>query len=201
MTVVWWLVASYALGAIPTSFWVARQFGTIDLRTVGSGNLGATNLYRAMGWKAAVPVGAFDILKGVIPVVAFAPRAGPAAWLPMACGVAAVCGHVSSPFVGFKGGKGVATAAGVLIVLAPVPFIVCAVVWALALRLTRYMSVASLSAAVAFPVLTALVGPDDLYTIGVAVLLAGFIVLTHRNNIQRLLAGTEARFGNRGAAS
>ena len=201
MSVALWLAASYLLGAIPTSHWVARFVGNIDLRTFGSKNLGATNLFRAMGWGAAVPVGAFDVLKGVIPVIWLAPRAGSAAWLPMACGAVAVCGHVFSPFVGFKGGKGVATAAGVLIVLAPIPFVACTAVWFFTLRLTRYMSVASLSAAAAFPVLTAMMGPDNAYTLGVAVILAAFIGFTHRGNIQRLMAGTEGRFGSPSAPS
>ncbi|HEX9582604.1 MAG TPA: glycerol-3-phosphate 1-O-acyltransferase PlsY [Gemmatimonadales bacterium] len=200
MTIALWLAAAYLLGAVPTSYWVARLAG-IDLRRFGSRNLGATNLYRAMGWKAAAPAGLFDVAKGVIPVLLFAPRAGPAPWLPMALGTAAVSGHVFSLFVGFKGGKGVATAAGVLIVLAPIPFLISAGVWFTTLRLTGFMSAASLIAAATFPLATALLGPDDPFTLTAAVVLAGFIMFTHRANIQRLLHGTEPRFGSHGAAS
>lgn len=201
MTVALWFAAAYLLGAVPTSYWVARLAGGIDLQAFGSKNLGATNLYRAMGWRAAVPVGLFDIAKGAIPVLVFAPRAGTAPWLPMALGAAAVFGHVFSVFVRFRGGKGVATAAGALIVLAPIPFLVSTALWLAVLRLTGFMSVASLSAAVTFPITTAALGPDDPYTLTLAGVLAGFIVFTHRANIQRLLRGTESRFGSRGAAS
>jgi glycerol-3-phosphate acyltransferase PlsY len=190
-----WFVLTYLLGSVPTSFWVARAFGGMDLRTFGSGNLGATNLYRAMGWKAAVPVALFDVAKGAIPVAVFASRAGEAAWLPVALGIAAVVGHVYSVFVRFKGGKGVATAAGVVIVLAPLAFLACAALWALVLRLSGYMSLASLTAATAFPVATALLGPDDPYTLALAIVLAAVIIFTHRANIRRLLDGTEARLG------
>jgi glycerol-3-phosphate acyltransferase PlsY len=190
-----WLLAAYVLGAVPTSYWVARVFGGIDLRSIGSGNLGATNLYRAMGWKAAVPAGLFDVAKGAIPVVVFAPRAGTDPWLPVGLAAAAVLGHVYSVFVQFRGGKGVATAAGALIVLAPIPFVACAALWGVVLRLSGYMSLASLTAATAFPPATALLGPHDPYTLALAVVLAVVIVFTHRTNIQRLLHGTEARFG------
>lgn len=201
MTLALWFVLTYLLGSVPTSYWVARAFGGIDLRTFGSGNLGATNLYRAMGWKAAVPVALFDVAKGAIPVAVFAPTAGGAPWLPVALGITAVVGHVYSVFVRFKGGKGVATAAGVVIVLAPVAFLTCAALWAMVLRLSGYMSLASITAAVAFPVATAVLGPDDSYTLVVAIVLAAVIVFTHRANISRLRHGTEARLGKERAAT
>src|SRR4026208_2546237 len=106
------LVASYLVGANPTNYLVSRTFAKIDLRQHGSGNLGATNLYRVLGWKYAVPVALFDIAKGAIPVLVFAPRVSTSEIYALACGVAAIIGHVFSVFVGFKGGKGVATAAG-----------------------------------------------------------------------------------------
>ncbi|HEU5359089.1 MAG TPA: glycerol-3-phosphate acyltransferase, partial [Gemmatimonadales bacterium] len=99
------LLASYLVGAIPTSYLVGRVFRGIDLREHGSRNLGATNLYRVLGWRFAVPVGLFDVAKGAAPVLVFGPL-GPAATLfPLACGLTAVLGHVFSVFVGFKGGK------------------------------------------------------------------------------------------------
>lgn len=201
MTLALWFLAAYLLGAIPTSFWVARLFGGLDLRAFGSGNLGATNLYRALGWKAAIFVGLFDVAKGAIPTVVFAPRAGTAPWLPVALAATAVVGHVYSAFVRFKGGKGVATAAGAVIVLAPVPFLVCTGLWVTVLRLTGYMSLASLTAAIAFPFAAAVMGPDDPYTLVLAIVLAAVIVFTHRANIQRLLRGTEARFGKERTAT
>src|SRR3954465_13317788 len=146
-----WLVASYLVGAIPTSHLVSRSFAKIDLRQHGSGNLGATNLYRVLGWKYAIPVGLFDIAKGAIPVLVFAPRVSSSELYALACGVAAIIGHVFSVFVGFKGGKGVATAAGVMLALTPVALAVAATVWALAVLLTGYVSLGSIAAALVLP--------------------------------------------------
>src|SRR6476661_7861406 len=125
-----WMLASYLLGAIPTSYIVSRTFAGIDLRQHGSGNLGATNLYRVLGWKYAVPAAVVDIAKGAIPVLLFAPQVSHSQLFALACGVAAILGHVFSVFVGFKGGKGVATAAGVMLGLAPLAVAVSAVIWA-----------------------------------------------------------------------
>lgn len=201
MTLALWLLAAYFLGAIPTSYLVARWFGGIDLREHGSKNLGATNLYRTMGWRYAVPTGLFDLAKGAIPVVAFAPRAGSQAWIPIALGVAAVVGHVFSLFLRFRGGKGVATAAGAVLGLAPLPLAVSAAVWVTLVWGTGYVSLASMSGAAAFPLAVWLLQPGDTYVLGAGVLLASFIVFTHRANIRRLLEGREARFGHHHAAS
>lgn len=146
-----WLAASYLLGSIPTSYLAGRWFRGIDLREHGSRNLGATNLYRIMGWRFAVPVGLFDVLKGAVPVLLFAPQVPAVPHFPTLCGVAAMVGHTLSPFVGFKGGKGVATAAGMLLGLAPGAVGVAALVWAVLVRLTGYVSVGSIASAVAFP--------------------------------------------------
>src|SRR6266850_4323410 len=126
-----WLLASYLVGAIPTSYLVGRWFRGLDLREHGSRNLGATNLYRTLGWKFAVPAGLFDVAKGAIPVLLFGPRVPEVAYFPIWCGLMAVVGHVFSVFVGFKGGKGVATAAGMILGLAPLAFPAVAAVWAL----------------------------------------------------------------------
>ncbi|MBM3221938.1 MAG: hypothetical protein FJZ38_25265 [Candidatus Rokubacteria bacterium] len=131
-----WLLASYVLGAVPTSHLVSRTFANIDLRAHGSGNLGATNLFRVLGWRYAVPVALFDIAKGAIPVLVFAPGASGSTLFALACGVAAVVGHVFSVFVGFKGGKGVATAAGVMLGLTPLALGAAAGVWIVLVLLT-----------------------------------------------------------------
>lgn len=196
MTLALWLLAAYLLGAIPTSYLVARWFRGIDLREHGSKNLGATNLYRTLGWRYAVPAGLFDVAKGAIPVVAFAPRAGSQEWVPIGLGLAAIIGHVFSLFVRFRGGKGVATAAGAVLGLAPLPLAVSAVVWVTLVWATGYVSLASLFGAVAFPLAVLLLQPGDLYVLVGGVLLATFIVFTHRANIRRLLEGREARFGH-----
>ncbi len=119
------LAASYLLGAIPTSYLAGRVFKGIDLREHGSKNLGATNVYRIMGWRYAIPVGIFDVAKGAVPVLILGPAASALPWFPLVCGVLAVVGHVFSVFVGFKGGKGVATSAGVVLGLAPMAVGIC----------------------------------------------------------------------------
>jgi glycerol-3-phosphate acyltransferase PlsY len=202
LTAALWLLASYLVGAIPTSHLVSRSFAKIDLRQHGSGNLGATNLYRVLGWKYAVPVALFDIAKGAIPVLYFAPQVSSSDLFALACGVAAILGHVFSVFVQFNGGKGVATAAGVMLGMTPVALGVAAGVWGLVLLLTGYVSLASIAAAAVLPPAVYLLekpGTPELFWVVVAVAL-GVIVL-HRRNIQRLLNGTENRFGKRAAST
>ena len=192
-----WLAGAYLLGAIPSSYLVARWMAGVDLREHGSRNLGATNLYRLLGWKAAIPAGAFDLAKGAVPAALAAHLGVGPTWWPLAVGFAAVLGHVYSPFVRFKGGKGVATAGGVFLVLAPAPLGVAAVVWLVLLRATGYMSVASMTGALAFAVATPLLRPGRPVLAVAAALACLLIVFTHRSNIRRLLAGTESRFGTR----
>jgi glycerol-3-phosphate acyltransferase PlsY len=195
-----WLVASYLLGAIPTSHIVSRTIARIDLRQHGSGNLGATNLYRVLGWKYAVPVALFDIAKGAVPVLLFAPQASRSQLFAVACGVAAILGHVFSVFVGFKGGKGVATAAGVMLGLTPVALGVAALVWVVVVRVTGYVSLASIAAAAVLPVAVYLLEqPNTPELLWIDVLVAAGVIVLHRRNIQRLLNGTENRFGRRAA--
>ena len=195
-----WLLASYLLGAIPTSYLVGRWFRGIDLRAHGSQNLGATNLYRVMGWKFAIPVGLFDVLKGAIPVLVFGPRAPGIPYFPLWCGLAAVCGHVFSVFVGFRGGKGVATAAGMVLGLAPLAFPVVLAAWAIVVWLTGYVSLGSIVAAALFPIADWLLHPARRTTVTLVFDLgvAGFVIWKHRANIGRLLSGQENRFGRRG---
>lgn len=205
-----WLVAlllSYLLGAIPTSFWVGRAFHGVDLRREGSGNLGATNTFRVLGWKAALPVVLFDVFKGFAPV-AFASalvepagvpgllRAGDLLGLSVLCGLLAVIGHVFSIFVAFRGGKGVATSAGLFLAMAPAAvglglLVFIAVVWS-----TRIVSLGSIASAVLLPLLIWLTphrGGSGLVLFSVA--LAGFVVWAHRANVARLMRGEENRFG------
>jgi glycerol-3-phosphate acyltransferase PlsY len=201
MTLGFWLLVSYLLGAIPTSYLAARIGRGVDLREVGSKNLGATNLYRTLGWRYAVPVGLVDVAKGALPVLWFGPLAGGGAWIPLACGLAAVVGHVFSVFVGFRGGKGVATAAGVVLALVPAATLVCAAIWVVLVRLTGYVSLGSIVAAALLPVLAFLLHPSQRYLVWLLAGLGLFVIVMHRANIRRLLAGTEHRFGRRGAAA
>ena len=189
------LVASYLLGAIPTSYLAGRLFRGIDLRTEGSKNLGATNVYRIMGWRFAIPVGIFDVAKGAVPVLILGPAVSSRELFPLLCGVVAVVGHVFSVFVGFKGGKGVATSAGVVLGLAPMAVGICLFLWALIVWVSGYVSLGSVVATGVFPALVWLLYPARRETIWLYVLLAAVIIWMHRANIGRLRAGTENRFG------
>lgn len=146
-----------------------------------------------LGWKYAIPVGLFDIAKGAVPVL----LAPPPPWLPVAVGAAAVAGHMFSPYVGFRGGKGVATAAGMFLALAPLALLLALPVWTLCLWLTGYVSLSSIVAVLTVPGWIRIVGPDSPFVFGASVVLGLLIVLGHRRNIARLLAGTESRFRTR----
>lgn len=194
------LAVSYLVGATPTSFWVGRGFFGRDLRTEGSGNLGATNTFRTLGWKAALPVATVDVMKGYIPVALFPTIDGNAPWTwALGYGAAAIVGHVFSFWVGFKGGKGVATSAGVFVAIAPQAFLLALVTFVVVVFASRTVSLGSLGAAVAVPVGVYLLphrgGPEVLYF---AVALALFVFWSHRENIRRILRGEENRFGSRG---
>jgi acyl phosphate:glycerol-3-phosphate acyltransferase len=195
-----WLLASYLLGAVPTSYLAARFVRGIDLREHGSRNLGATNLYRVLGWRYAIPVGLFDVAKGAIPVLLFAPRISPSQLVALLCGVIAIAGHVFSVFVRFRGGKGVATAAGVMLALTPLALGMAVVVWVVLVYLTGYVSLGSIAAAAVFPVAVYLLErPDQPEILWVDALVAAAIIWLHRGNIRRLVQGTENRFGRRAA--
>jgi acyl phosphate:glycerol-3-phosphate acyltransferase len=203
------LLLSYFVGAIPTSILAARALRGIDIRQHGSGNAGATNVFRVLGPRAGVAVMLVDLLKGVVAVGLIAQlRIGgelPAflgswghVWAMVAAGGAAVLGHIYTVYAGFKGGKGVATGAGVAVALAPIPVLVGAALFGIVVTLTRYVSLASLVAAASLP-LTQLVRQ---WVFGVTVpapimwfcaVIPFLIIFTHRANIARLLRGTENR--------
>lgn len=196
VTVALFVLAAYALGSIPTSYLVGRLHG-IDLREHGSGNLGGTNAYRVMGAAAGVPVVLVDVSKGLIPAYFFPAWDGvPIADLALLYGLAAIAGHVWSVFMGFRGGKGVATGAGVLLALAPTSALIGLLVWIGVVSITRYVSVASVSAATLVP-LTAWLTDEPSSTVLFCAAVAIFVWWTHRDNVRRLAAGTENRFGRR----
>ncbi len=201
MSAALWIAAAYLVGAIPTSYLAGRLARGIDLREHGSRNLGATNVYRVLGWRYAIPVGLLDALKGALPVLVCSRLSAGPAWLPVTAGVAAVAGHVFSPYVRFRGGKGVATATGMFLALAPLAITMSAVLWAALLWLSGYVSVGSLIAAALFPLWTRLTRPHAPYTFWASVVLALLIVYSHRANIRRLAQGTEHRFRTRKRAS
>jgi glycerol-3-phosphate acyltransferase PlsY len=189
------VLLAYLWGAIPAS-WIAGKLRGVDLRRVGSGNLGATNTFRALGAKVAAPVMVFDILKGLLPVVLFTQWDGSADWRwELAYGAAAIIGHVFSIYMRFRGGKGVATSAGVMLAEAPIALAIGLLVWLVVLRTTRMVSASSIAAALTVLGLL-FVTPvrPEMRILGCAVCL--FVIFAHRANIQRIMNGTEARFGS-----
>jgi glycerol-3-phosphate acyltransferase PlsY len=227
------VAVSYIIGSIPTSIIAGRLLKGIDVRQFGSGNAGGTNAFRVLGWKAGLAVTLIDIAKGTVAavyVVGFF-KAHPVGAFPdinevalsLIAGMSAVIGHVFTVFAGFKGGKGVSTAAGMLIGIAPVSMLMVIGIFILAVTLSRYVSLGSILAALAFPLIIAIRkyifdlggGLDyyvrflgakwfvhdslDYHLLIFGLIVAAAIIYTHRANIKRLLSGTENRlkFGRR----
>ena len=201
------VVVSYLLGSVPTSIIVGRLFFGKDLREIGSGNAGGTNAFRAFGWKGGVPTILVDIGKGAaatllvsqLPAALSLAASVPTEVLRILAGCAAVIGHIWTVFAGFRGGKGVATAAGMIASLYPIALLVSAGVFAIALFSTGIASVASLTAAILFPVVLVVLKALGVSTVSPILFwfslpVVLLIVFTHRANIRRLIAGTENRF-------
>jgi glycerol-3-phosphate acyltransferase PlsY len=184
------LALAYLVGSIPFGLVVGKLFFGVDVRQHGSGNVGTTNVFRVLGKKAGVAVLICDMLKGFVPAAVAAALFDP--WLAIFIAAAPVVGHIYSIFLKGRGGKGIATGAGVVLALVPVVFAVCLVVWILLLLTTRFVSVASHTAAVLVPVLTIALSEPLPYEIA-GVLVALIVWWAHRGNIQRLLAGEENR--------
>lgn len=186
------LPLAYLLGSIPTGLLLAKAFGGVDIRTTGSGNIGATNVYRTMGRKVGVMTLVGDCLKGLVPVLAAKWLGLSAPWIA-AVGTAAFIGHVYTVFLGFKGGKGVATALGVFLGTSPLSVLTALAVFALVLWKWRYVSLASVTAAAMMPLIVAALDGKPVI-IAMTLVIAALVVYKHRENIQRLLAGTENKF-------
>lgn len=194
-------LVGYLVGGIPTAYLAGRLRG-IDIRRHGSGNVGGTNALRVLGWKLGLPVMALDVGKGYL-VTAFLPRLplgrGEPVSLALAAGLGAFLGHVFSPYLRFRGGKGVATGAGVVLALAPLPAALSVAVFVLVVFGTGIVSLGSLSAAVTFPVGAFLLDryanhPISVEVRALAVGLAVLVFFTHRSNLRRLATGRENRF-------
>ncbi len=183
------LVIAYLLGSLPFALLAGRLNG-VDLRTAGSGNLGATNVFRVLGRSWGIAVMVLDIAKGAVAVL-IAEALVPSPW-PLAAGALAILGHVFPVWTGFTGGKGVATGAGALIGLTPAAAGVMVAIWVVLVLVTRYVSVASIVAALAAAPLAWAFGAPWSYVAFVAVA-ALFVIWKHRENIRRLGTGTENR--------
>jgi len=201
LTIISIIVLSYLAGSIPTSIICSKLFKGIDIRDYGSGNAGGTNAMRVLGWKIGVLVMLIDVVKGVfatlvisqirIDLVNLSPNL-----IQIIAGMSAIFGHIWTIFAGFKGGKGVGTAAGMLFALYPIAGVVCVAIFASVLLTTRYVSLSSMPAAVAFPIVVLLFKNWRGYSgelIYFAVFIAILIVFTHRSNIKRLIKGEESK--------
>ena len=196
------IILAYLIGSIPTSVWIGRGFYGVDVRTKGSGNAGATNTIRVLGAKAGVPVLIFDIFKGWFavyisrffydPSLSFPPDL---ASFDFMLAVAAVVGHVFPVYVGFKGGKGIATLLGVGIALYPEAALIAIIIFIIVLVSFKYVSLASIIGAVTFPFFEILVlgHRDSIMQMVLSVAIAVFVPITHRKNIVRLLKGEESK--------
>ena len=195
------VLVGYLLGSIPWGYIVAKCRG-IDIRQHGSGNIGATNVFRTLGRNWGVLVFALDVLKGVVAVqfamkaLAAAPGAGhlPADQLGIVAGLGCFLGHCFPVWLGFKGGKGVAVGAGILIGLTPWTAIIGLTIWGIAFKISRYVSLASVLAAISLPVIVWTLERRLDAIFWFTLLISLLAIWRHRGNIQRLLAGTENRF-------
>jgi glycerol-3-phosphate acyltransferase PlsY len=198
-----YLLACYFLGAIPSGYWAGQWFFGRDIRKEGSGNMGATNVLRVLGKGPGAAVLAVDIAKGVLAVAWLPLLFDPGAGWPLAGALAAVLGHNYTCFLGFKGGKGVATSAGVCLGLAPLATLTIIALFAALTLATRMVSVGSLGAAAALPVLVWYYResgdspPEPGRFFYLSLVLAAFIWLKHIPNIRRIMAGTENKFGKK----
>jgi acyl phosphate:glycerol-3-phosphate acyltransferase len=198
------LVSSYLLGSIPFGYLTGR-LGGIDIRQAGSGNVGATNVVRVLGKRYGYPVFALDFLKGfgAVKISMLIAPGRPPEWnspeiLGILAALSSVLGHLYPPWLKFKGGKGVATSAGALLALTPVATLIGVAIWIIVFWLTRYVSLASITAAVVLPVVILVVSSQNqnkgrplVYS---SVCVAAVVIWRHRSNLSRLMRGTEPRF-------
>ncbi len=199
-------ISAYLIGSVPTAIIVGKALKGIDIRDFGSGNAGGTNVFRVLGWKPGLFVMLFDVFKGFLATY-WLPQWLPGAPLELSTaqllsGCAAISGHIWTIFAGFRGGKGVGTAAGMLLALFPLALVMCLGIFLVVLIITRIVSISSITAALSFPVILTLFRhllhidvPVPLYLFSFVA--AALIVFTHRSNIRRLMAGTENRISGK----
>ena len=205
MEVITLLILSYLTGSIPTSIIVSRVVKNIDIREHGSGNAGATNVYRILGWKYALIVLSLDIFKAWLPTAIYATKIFLSISIPdigfiqILCGFSAVLGHTYPIFARFKGGKGVGSLIGVLLALFPFAFPLCLIVAIFVVVTTGYVSLGSIFAAISLPIIILILPglgiiTPNLSLVIFSLLVPWFVIYTHRSNISRIRNGTENRF-------
>ncbi len=202
MKEVLFIFLAYLIGSVPTSVWISRYFFSIDIRDYGSGNAGATNTFRVLGSKWGTVVMSADVLKGVLatslyvllPFYANAQNEWDRTNLMVGLGLAAVAGHIFPIWADFRGGKGVATLFGMILAIQPLVAVYCVAVFLLCLYLTRFVSLSSILASIAFAVLILFIFKErePLYR-AFAIAVALLVILTHQKNISRLLRGSESK--------
>lgn len=188
------IITAYLLGSIPFSLLVGKLVAGIDIRTLGSRNVGATNVLRTLGTKGAILALLGDMLKGVVAVWLGLLIGGEG--LAAACGVIAILGHCFSVFLGFKGGKGVATSAGIILYLMPKVVVILLITFVIVVALSKYVSLGSLTIALLFPVLAISYNYNNAYIL-MSIIMAIIVVFQHRENISRLRDGTENKLGQK----
>jgi len=191
-----YLFGSYLLGAVPFGLIFAKFMGGVDVRAIGSGNIGATNVLRGAGKTAALLTLLADVLKGLIPVL-LAARIFSDDTITALCGIAAILGHNFPVYLRFKGGKGVATSFGVVLAVAPWTGLVCLLTWAAAAAVWRYSSLAALVAFAFYPLITFSFHGDSRPLSMLSLFVFGLMYFRHRDNIKRLLTGTESKIGQK----
>jgi glycerol-3-phosphate acyltransferase PlsY len=194
------LVLAYLIGAIPTSVWIGRGFYGIDIREYGSGNAGSTNAMRILGWKAGIVVLIVDMFKGWLAVNLihltqfYIPETGKYITFQLMLGVAAILGHIFPVYVGFRGGKGVATLFGLVMAINPEPTLICVGIFVITLLLTKYVSLSSMVAGFAFPFIVIFVFKETTMSLVIfSLIIAILLLFTHQKNIERLLANKEKK--------
>ena len=194
------LAVSYLIGSIPTAFLFGKILKNVDIRKEGSGNIGASNAFRVLGAKIGVLVMTFDIFKGFFPLYLAKVKMTPCARLEiylLIIGLAAVLGHMFPLFLKFKGGKGVATTAGVFLALAPEAAGLCILIWFLLVAITKMASVGSLVAAAALPFAVYYIEGASLFLTSVSSVIGLLVIIMHRKNIKNLIAGTELKINSK----
>ena len=187
------LVLSYLIGSIPFAYLYGKLFKSIDIREHGSGNIGATNMLRVLGTKAGVLVLFLDMLKGFLPVFLAIYFFASYEWFPVLVAIFAVLGHIFTVFLSFKGGRGVATSAGVFLALCPLTLLGAIIIFCIVVALTRYVSLGSIIASISI-VFGNFMFEESLYLQLFTIVVAMFIIYKHKSNIKRLIEKTENKF-------